>query len=398
MKKRKLHLLNAFIVLLFVGLPFAWSLFVVPLEKAYGWNRSMTSLAFTGELIFFSIGAIVAGKLSEKISFSKIVKLSAIFLGSGFFLAGFASQYPLILITYSFGCGIGCGMSYNTLLSCIPLWFPEKTATINGTLLVGYALSSALLGPIITLLISYFNVQIAFHIIGIVSFIVIFFGSYQVQKPTPQDLDTLPAIKNQNRGISKDYQTKEMIKTPHFYFLFLAVVFAGGTGSALINHASPMIQEDFKMTAKFAAIIISTNSVFNATGRITWGILFDKIGMKRAVILDGLFLISSGLFIVFSLFIHSIVLFILGNSLLMIGFGGTASNIPSIIRKLFGDLHFAMNYSIMNLNAVLASFIPSVIGIARFASVDYITPSVIISIFMILAFILYFLLISIKMK
>lgn len=82
----------------------------------------------------------------------------------------------------------------------------------------------------------------------------------------------------------------------------------------------------------------------------------------------------------------------------MIGFGGTASNIPSIIRKLFGDLHFAMNYSIMNLNAVLASFIPSVIGIARFASVDYITPSVIISIFMILAFILYFLLISIKMK
>lgn len=398
MKKRKLYLLNAFIVLLFVGLPFAWSLFVVPLEKAYGWNRSMTSLAFTGELIFFSIGAIVAGKLSEKISFSKIVKLSAIFLGSGFFLAGFASQYPLILITYSFGCGIGCGMSYNTLLSCIPLWFPEKTATINGTLLVGYALSSALLGPVITLLISYFNVQITFHIIGIVSFIVIFFGSYQVQKPTPQDLDTLPAIKNQNRGISKNYQTKEMIKTPHFYFLFLAVVFAGGTGSALISHASPMIQEDFKMSVHFATFIISINSVFNATGRITWGILFDKIGMKKAVILDGLCLISSATLILLSLLTHFIILFIIGCSLMMLGFGGTASDIPSITRKLFGNANFAMNYSVMNLNAVLASFIPSIIGFAVSASGDYIIPSIIMFIFMLSAVTLYLLLISIKMK
>lgn len=44
--------------------------------------------------------------------------------------------------------GIIVGMGYNCVISACPLWMPEKTAT--GLLLMGYALSTAVFGPMIS--------------------------------------------------------------------------------------------------------------------------------------------------------------------------------------------------------------------------------------------------------
>ena len=42
LKKRWIYIINGFIVLLFMGCSYAWSIFVVPLENTYGWARSET--------------------------------------------------------------------------------------------------------------------------------------------------------------------------------------------------------------------------------------------------------------------------------------------------------------------------------------------------------------------
>ena len=45
-----------FILLIFLGVSYAWSIFVQPLEEEFGWLRSQTSIAFTISMVFFCVG------------------------------------------------------------------------------------------------------------------------------------------------------------------------------------------------------------------------------------------------------------------------------------------------------------------------------------------------------
>ena len=50
---RLLYFFVAFVLLMFFGLIYAWSLFVDPLEAEFGWDRSATSVVFTLSIITF---------------------------------------------------------------------------------------------------------------------------------------------------------------------------------------------------------------------------------------------------------------------------------------------------------------------------------------------------------
>lgn len=72
-RKRILKLIAVFLCCLCLGVTLAWSLFVVPIETLNGWTRRQTSFAIN--TLFFSVGSILTGILSKKISFSHIIPL-----------------------------------------------------------------------------------------------------------------------------------------------------------------------------------------------------------------------------------------------------------------------------------------------------------------------------------
>ena len=50
-----------------LGSLYAWSVFVAPLEKEFGWKRADTSQVFTWAVVVFAISFILAGRLQDKI-------------------------------------------------------------------------------------------------------------------------------------------------------------------------------------------------------------------------------------------------------------------------------------------------------------------------------------------
>jgi len=48
------------------GTLYAWSVFVAPLEKEFGWKRAQTSNVFTIAVVIFALSFIVAGRLQDK--------------------------------------------------------------------------------------------------------------------------------------------------------------------------------------------------------------------------------------------------------------------------------------------------------------------------------------------
>jgi len=388
LKKRWLYIINGFIVLLFMGCSYAWSIFVVPLESTYGWARSETSLAFTLNIIFFSVGSIYAGIASRKLSFSNLLKISALMISLGFFTSSFAHQAWQIFITYSFLCGTGIGIGYNCVISSAPVWFPEKSGMVTGILLMGYALSTAILGPIINSLIISVGIDKTFIVLAVVCGIGLLLGSIQLKIPDLHQLSLLPKVDRNAGKKQRNIITSEMIKMPIFWLYFFISAFLASTGLAIVNHASPMLIEELHSSASLAALVISLLSICNGAGRFIWGIVYDKIGMKKILISISTLMLVSTIILYFALIGKSLMLFIVDACLLMFVFGGNATSIPTIMRELFGHRTFSLNYSILSINAVVSALVPTVVGSLQVATGNYQLSLIAINILLIINFIL----------
>ena len=104
---RSLYVVIGFVLFLFLGLLYAWSLFIAPLEKDFGWTRAQTSLIFTISIIFFCLGGIAGGFITGRKCPGFTILISAVFLLFGFGASSQINSLPAIFITYGVISGFG---------------------------------------------------------------------------------------------------------------------------------------------------------------------------------------------------------------------------------------------------------------------------------------------------
>ena len=373
MKKRWIILIDGFLVLLFMGISNAWSIFVVPLETTFNWTRSETSLAYTICILFFSIGSILAGSLSKNLSFRTILQIGACLIGVGFFASSKVTAVWQIYITYSILVGTGIGMGYNVVLSVAPNWFMDRGGLATGVLMMGYALSTAIFGPTINSWIANIGISSTFVRLAVICAAGILITSILQVIPTYEQEVLLPkAVKKANKG--RNLFTTEMLKQPSFYLYFIFVIVAGGSGLCMINHLSPMISEGLKQSSAFAATIISVCSICNGISRLVWGTLSDKISIDKILLtISCIFVGGFGLaFVAYSS--GSVALFVVAACVIYVAFGGNAACCPVFTRTMYGNRTFSLNYSVISLNSLVSAFLPTIIGSLQASTGSYTMP------------------------
>ncbi len=378
MKKRFLYLAMGCLGFLCLGVSYAWGVFVVPLEKAFGYSRTATSLAFTVCCAMFSIGVLLVGQLAKKLKVGVLMKMAALFVGCGLLLSGFTRHIALLYLTYSLIAGIGIGMGYNILISVVPSWFPDMTGTATGILVMCYAFSSAFLSPVVAKLIGVLGVQMAFRVIGLICFTGLFLVSFFIRYPNMEEYRELPKQKLRVVEAHKEIETGKMLRMPLFYVYFALVVLIGGIGLAVINHTSPIMTEEMLATTALATTMVSINAIANGSARMVWGMIFDRIGMMATWVLICTFGLAAAIVVCIGILSGTVVIYIIGSVLAMLAFGGNASTIPLITRTLFGSEHFAENYGMMNFNALFSALFPSLIGTIQNISGGYRVPGMVI--------------------
>lgn len=81
---RWLYLLLSVVLLLCLGLIYAWSIFRVPLENEFGWSKAETSITFSISMMMFCLGGVVSGVLTERRGVRTTLILCAVLLAAGF--------------------------------------------------------------------------------------------------------------------------------------------------------------------------------------------------------------------------------------------------------------------------------------------------------------------------
>ena len=359
--------------MLFLGLIYAWSVFIAPLEAEFGWVRSETSLIFTISMSFFCLGIIAGGYLVRLLTVRKTLYLSALLVLVGFIASTRIHTLAGIYISYGVICGLGAGMGYNATLAMFTRWYPDKPGFCSGALMMGFGFGSLLLGTSATFLMDKIGWQGTFLLFGAITAVLLALSTHIVSEVPPQEILRYSTdVKNiQSNEETIDYETSQIIRRPSFWLYFFWAMCLTAAGLAVIGNAVPIAQElgiQTTVATTFAGLI----SVTNGAIRIFFGSVFDILGKRKTMLLDTVFTILAMMILIFSFISGSTVLLVVGFILTGMAYGGLPPITASFANRMYGPKNFPVNFSILNLFVIPAALLgPAMAGSIQVSTASY---------------------------
>jgi OFA family oxalate/formate antiporter-like MFS transporter len=333
------------VMLLCLGLIYAWSIFRSPLTSVFPeWTATQISTTFTISIIFFCVGGFCGGRLSAHLRPKIIILISAAIILAGFCLITLlldadhaARSLWTLYICYGVLGGFGVGISYNALLSCATRWFPGKAGMASGIMLLGFGVGGLALGSIVNALANSVGIFKVFIILGIGLAVILVIGAIIIKEPPVPQSAPATSAEPESR---KEYPLGETLRTPTFWLLFTYCVIIGIGGLLVINSAAT-ITEAFNATGVLGLII----SVFNGAGRPILGILSDRIGRGKTMNINATLMLLGGISLLLGSVTDSLAFVIVGLPLIGLSYGGAPSLQSAAIAKFFGMKHYPLNFA-----------------------------------------------------
>ena len=239
MKKRWVYLATGVFAMLFSGVLYAWSILKVPFKENFGFGEDVLSLNFTLTMCFFCLGAFFGSLICKKIGVKITLIIAGLLVGAGFIATGMLTAESatwLLYITYAILAGSGIGISYNVVVSTVCSWFPDRKGFCSGCLMMGFGISTLLMGNAISILFGNedFGVSKTYILLGIILAVVLVLAGIILRKPSADD--KLPSPKA-NKSVkkeafeSRDFTTAEMLKSFTFWRAFACMAFITAVGN-----------------------------------------------------------------------------------------------------------------------------------------------------------------------
>src|SRR5229473_1339429 len=264
-----------------LGTLYAWSVFVAPLEKEFGWKRAQTSMVFTIAVVVFALSFILAGRLQDDFGPFLISVTGGLLVSLGFLVC--AGTHSLNWLYFWFGVmgEVGNGFGYATPIPVMAKWFPDRRGLAVGLAVAGYGGGSAIFGPLSNLyLIPNFGWRSTFMILGGIFLVMTMIGSFLLKNPPagykPPGWTPAPAAKA--AATTYDFSPGEVLQTPAFYFMWIAYALGTSAGLMVISQLVPFARSQGVPSAALATMGLFVGAIGNASGRILSGWMSDAIG------------------------------------------------------------------------------------------------------------------------
>ncbi|MGA3317339.1 MAG: OFA family MFS transporter [Candidatus Korobacteraceae bacterium] len=265
-----------------LGTLYAWSVFVAPLEKEFGWKRAQTSNVFTIAVVVFALTFIVAGRLQDKFGPFWVSLTGGVLVSLGFFLCAFTHSLMYLYICFGVIGGLGNGFGYATPIPVMAKWFPDKRGLAVGLAVAGYGAGSALFGPLANLyLIPLYGVHNTFKILGLIFLVMTVIGAFLLKNPPAgyKPAGWTPAPPSaKTSATTQEFTPSEVLRTPAFYFMWIAYALGTSAGLMVISQLVPFAKSVHISSAALATMGLVVGAAGNASGRILSGWMSDALG------------------------------------------------------------------------------------------------------------------------
>lgn len=301
-------LVVAFITLILgYGVRNSFSVFYPTIVEEFGWERGSTALMFSIAVIVYGLAAPLAGTLVDRFRPRLILSLGGFILGGGVALCSLATAQWQFFIFYGVIAATGLSLigvtPLNTLVSN---WFVKKRGLVFGIMSAGFGVS-LLSAPLVQLLISSFDWQRAYIIIGVFSIAIIVPLCGFLMHRRPQDKGLLPDGETRKLPPPKDsaepggrekgwatttWTLRRAIRTYQFWLLFLIAFCVLGVAEQIAIAHQVYFFRDVGYSPMAAANIYSVFGIAFIIGTLC-SLFSDHIGREKVFIPSALLCAAS---------------------------------------------------------------------------------------------------------
>jgi sugar phosphate permease len=268
-----------------VGAP---GVFIVPLQKEFGWTTAEISSALSIRFILFGLMAPFAAALLNRYGLRNVTLTALLVVVSGLVASLAMTQVWHLMLLWGVVIGIGTGMTALVLGATIAArWFVGRRGLVVGILTASVATGQLAFLPLLATLTDRYGWRIALGLVcvmlGVAAFAVL-----MIMRDRPSDLglrpfgdegtEPLPAPPPNNAPIVAAAlgTLRDASKSSVFWVLFATFFICGASTNGLIQvHLIPMCL-DYGIPQVQAASLLAAMGIFDFFGTIVSGWLSDR--------------------------------------------------------------------------------------------------------------------------
>lgn len=323
---------GAVITCLAMGAMFALPVYLQPIAAETGWTRAGISGAMTVGFIVMGVAGFLWGTLTDRIGARPVILAAAAMLGVGLFIASRANDLLVFQLAYGGLVGASGGAFFAPLIATTLGWFDKHRSLAVSLVSLGAGVAPMTMTPLATVLIENFGWRAAMMMTAFAATMFIIPAAFLIRR-APEVLAEAPTPGSDVVPLPKPPTSiGTILRTPQF--IVLAAVFFLCCGA----HSGPIFHTvSYAMlcgaSALAAASIYSVEGLAGLFGRVIFGLLADRIGVKR-VIIGGLLLQAAGIYAY--IYVSELTHFYLLAVVLGLVYGGVMPLYSVLARDYFG--------------------------------------------------------------
>lgn len=363
-KKRNKLLVVSTVLLLFLGLIYAYSVLLAPLKVEFGWSVAQMTLVFALSICSFTLGSLAVGPLVRGKKNAVALLAGAAMLAVGFLGTASASGAAALYMAYAaYGvvASFGIGWVYNVVIPIVTSWFPDKCGFAQGVCLMGFGAGGFVLGPVATQLYSVLPWRGALVGFAIVFAMLVAGSAVVLKAPGDEDAAELSAGADEAGAEAADDSfifSGQMLRTPTFWLLYAFLFMLGSIGMGItgIGRELPL---SLGASDLAAAVVIGFVNVGSGVGRLSCGIALDRLGRGRTMRIIGCGGTVAPLVMIASLLSGSLAVQAVACFLTGMSWGAAVVTMPFVSRIEWGQANMAQNMAMVNTYSIFASLVGS---------------------------------------
>jgi MFS family permease len=315
--------------------PFTFSLFVAPLQEAFGWKREAISNAFAIAALTVAIVSPALGSLLDRLPPRRIILPSILIFAGAMaslsLLRGHIAQYYISYLLLGI---VGNGTAQLAYSRCVLTWFRKRRGLALAIVLSGSGTGSIILPIVAQHFIATHGWRSAYLALG---------GIALLGLPlTAAFLRTRPSSTEHAVIVEKVAGVDAALRSRIFWIIAIALMLSAFSMNALIAHLGAMLVGR-GVSGTHAALALSALGIAAIVARLFTGHLLDRVSAPL-VSLGVLLIAATGAAIL--AYAASAWAGICGAILMGAGSGSEADVVPYMIAEYLGRSRFATLYGL----------------------------------------------------
>ncbi|EFI50684.1 MAG: oxalate/formate MFS antiporter [Bradyrhizobiaceae bacterium] len=354
---------------------YVWALFTGPLREKFNAPLAEIQVTFSLLIMLQTFLSPAQGYLVDRFGPRVLLSLGAALTGLSWVLAANATSVFALYITYGVLGGIGTGIIYVGVVGMMVQWFPDKRGLAAGLVAAGYGFGAILTTFPISNSLNASGLSHTLTMYGIIFGVVGVLAALGMRRPD-KNMPHVAADATAHGLVqeTRDYEPREMLRTPIFWLMFVMMTMMSTSGLMVISQMGAFakdfgVKDALVFGLAALPLALTIDRFTNGLTRPFFGWVSDKIGRENTMLIA--FGIEGIAMTIWLLFAHHPLTFVLLSGVVFFGWGEIFSLFPSTLTDTFGTKNATTNYGFL----YIAQGVGSVLGGPLAAELHEITAS-----------------------